>query len=121
MSEDSPNHLNLRLRYFAVLRKQAGCDSEKCRTSAATPDELYAELEATGAALEAKGTEKQKQQYTKNTLRERLFFEEASLSEVWMESQMYGGIRPPSNTHRGLLGRLGDLGPPHGPAPLVSV
>ena len=46
MSEHSKNYLNLNLRYFAVLREQAGCDSEKCRTSAVTPDELYAELKA---------------------------------------------------------------------------
>lgn len=53
MSEDSQNHLNLRLRYFAVLREQAGCDSEKCQTSAATPDELYAEIKVEkGFALE---------------------------------------------------------------------
>ena len=53
MSEDSQDHLNLSLRYFAVLREQVGCDSEKCRTSAATPDELYVELKAEkGFALE---------------------------------------------------------------------
>ena len=53
MSEGSKNHLNLSLRYFAVLREQVGCDSEKCRTSAATPDELYVELKAEkGFALE---------------------------------------------------------------------
>ena len=53
MSKDGHRYLNIRLRYFAVLREQAGCDSEKCQTSALTPAELYAELkEEKGFALE---------------------------------------------------------------------
>ena len=34
------------VRYFAVLREQAGCTEESVTTRAATPAELYAELAA---------------------------------------------------------------------------
>ena len=44
MSEDDQRHLNIRLRYFAVLREQARRDSEELQTSLTTPAQLYAEL-----------------------------------------------------------------------------
>ena len=44
MSEDGQRHLNIRLRYFAVLREQARRDSEELQTSFTTPAQLYAEL-----------------------------------------------------------------------------
>ena len=44
MSEDGQRHLNIRLRYFAVLREQARCNSEELQTSFTTPAQLYAEL-----------------------------------------------------------------------------
>lgn len=34
------------VRYFAVLREQAGCSEEQVRTAAASPGELFAELRA---------------------------------------------------------------------------
>ena len=34
------------LQYFAVLREQAGCSEERLETAAATPAELYAEVQA---------------------------------------------------------------------------
>jgi molybdopterin converting factor subunit 1 len=34
------------LQYFAVLREQAGCSEERLETEAATPAELYAEVQA---------------------------------------------------------------------------
>jgi molybdopterin converting factor subunit 1 len=34
------------LQYFAVLREQAGCSEERFETEAATPAELYAEVQA---------------------------------------------------------------------------
>jgi molybdopterin converting factor subunit 1 len=34
------------LQYFAVLREQAGCSEERVTTAAATPAELYAEVQA---------------------------------------------------------------------------
>lgn len=42
MSEEGIKRL--RLRYFAVLREQAGRGEEERQTAAATPAELYAEL-----------------------------------------------------------------------------
>ena len=46
MSKDCKRHLTIRLRYFAVLREQARCDSEERQTSFNTPAQLYAELKA---------------------------------------------------------------------------
>ena len=37
--------INLRIQYFALLREQAGRTEERVTTSAATPGELYAELQ----------------------------------------------------------------------------
>lgn len=34
----------VRVQYFAILREQRGASEEECRTSAATPAELYEEL-----------------------------------------------------------------------------
>ncbi|MDH5177054.1 MAG: MoaD/ThiS family protein [Gammaproteobacteria bacterium] len=34
------------LQYFAVLREQAGCSEERVTTAAATPAELYVEVQA---------------------------------------------------------------------------
>ena len=34
------------LQYFALLREQAGCSEERLETAAATPAELYAEVQA---------------------------------------------------------------------------
>ena len=36
---------NIRIEYFAVLREQAGTDSETLSTAATTPQELFVELE----------------------------------------------------------------------------
>ena len=38
--------MNIRIRYYALLREQAGCSEETIHTSAHTPRELYAELAA---------------------------------------------------------------------------
>ncbi len=35
---------NIRIEYFAVLREQAGLDSETLSTAAETPQQLFAEL-----------------------------------------------------------------------------
>lgn len=46
--------MRVRVRYFAMLREQAGRDAETRDTDAATPAELYAELaEAHGFTLPA--------------------------------------------------------------------
>jgi molybdopterin converting factor subunit 1 len=37
---------SITLQYFAVLREQAGCSEERVTTAAATPGELYAEVQA---------------------------------------------------------------------------
>jgi molybdopterin converting factor subunit 1 len=34
------------IEYFAILRDRAGCDQESLETAAATPGQLFAELEA---------------------------------------------------------------------------
>jgi molybdenum cofactor guanylyltransferase len=39
------NSIELQLQYFAILREQAGKRSETLKTSAATPSQLYAELQ----------------------------------------------------------------------------
>jgi len=39
------SQLKIRVRFFAVLREQAGCSSLDVGTSARTPAELYAELQ----------------------------------------------------------------------------
>ncbi len=39
----------LHVRFFAVLREQAGCSALEIETSAGTPAELYAELQASHA------------------------------------------------------------------------
>jgi molybdopterin synthase sulfur carrier subunit len=44
MSAASPR--SIRIRFFAVLREQAGCSAVEVATVAATPDELYRELQA---------------------------------------------------------------------------
>ena len=36
--------MKLNVRYFAMLREQAGTDQESLQTAAATPGELYEEL-----------------------------------------------------------------------------
>jgi molybdopterin converting factor subunit 1 len=33
------------IEYFAILREHAGCDQESLQTAAATPGQLFAELE----------------------------------------------------------------------------
>lgn len=38
--------ITIDVRYFAVLREQAGCAGERVRTEASTPAALYAELTA---------------------------------------------------------------------------
>ena len=41
--------LQLQIRFFAVLREQAGCSTLKLATTARTPAELYAELQESHA------------------------------------------------------------------------
>ena len=41
----SPTH-SIHVRFFAVLREQAGTSAIEVKTAAATPAELYAELQA---------------------------------------------------------------------------
>jgi molybdopterin converting factor subunit 1 len=36
----------IRIRFFAVLREQAGCSTVEVKTSAGTPGELYRELQS---------------------------------------------------------------------------
>lgn len=43
------NPLQLQIRFFAVLREQAGCSTLKLATTARTPAELYAELQKSHA------------------------------------------------------------------------
>jgi molybdenum cofactor guanylyltransferase len=43
-SSREPAHKTLRVRYYAILREQAGRSEETLDTVAATPEELYAEL-----------------------------------------------------------------------------
>ncbi len=44
---DTP--LQLQIRFFAVLREQAGCSTLKLATTARTSEELYAELQKSHA------------------------------------------------------------------------
>ena len=42
-----PEPRTIRIRFFAVLREQAGCSTLEVKTSATTPRELYRELQRT--------------------------------------------------------------------------
>lgn len=46
-----PRHRSIHVRFFALLREQAGCSATDLASDAATPAELYAELQQRHAGL----------------------------------------------------------------------
>lgn len=48
---NTPRHRPIHIRFFALLREQAGCSATEIASDAATPAALYAELQQRHAGL----------------------------------------------------------------------